>query len=183
MAKAIRNAYSEQGVKAYYLENGAQYSNPHFLEIRTLLKQNETRIDYSQVLDFCCGSGEVSLVLQEMDFPLPSASDPYTQKAYEANFARSCQSYSFEDIIRGQLEGQFSAIICSFAMHLCPEKQLYPLVFQLFQHTSQLVILTPHKRPALEALDGVQLDFEDFTLTERGKQVRLKSYKFQVISS
>jgi hypothetical protein len=42
------------------------------------------------------------------------------------------------------------------------------------------VIITPHKRPALENLAQVQLDFEDFALTKRGKKVKLKSYSWQV---
>jgi len=63
-------------------------------------------------------------------------------------------------------------------MHLCPEKQLYPLAYQLFQCSPQLVIITPHKRPQLEKLDGVNLDFDDFTLTQKGKKVFLKSYRW-----
>jgi hypothetical protein len=61
-------------------------------------------------------------------------------------------------------------------MHLCPEKQLYPLVIKLFAHTKSLVIITPHKRPALETLTGVELDFTDFVLTKRGKKVQLKHF-------
>lgn len=175
---AIRNEYDEHGVAGYYQQSGSQYENPHFPQIRTLLSQNEHRIDYKNILDFCCGSGEVSRVLQEMGYPLPYASDPYTQAAYRSHFSQDCWNFTFEDVIKGKLEGQFSSIICSFAMHLCPEKQLYPLVYQLFQHTSQLIIITPHKRPELEKLNNVVLEFSDFTLTERGKKVFLKSYRF-----
>ncbi len=74
---------------------------------------------------------------------------------------------------------QFSSIISSFAMHLCPEKQLFSLVSQLFLITKNIVIITPHKRPELEALANVSLQFEDFVLTERGKKVFLKSYKLK----
>lgn len=175
--KAIRNLYQEQGVENYYRDSGAAYENPHFEQIRTLLIHNKSRIDYSAVLDFCCGSGEVSLVLRELGFET-TASDPFTQEAYFKNFEKDCLSYSFDDIIKGKLEGKYSAIICSFAMHLCPEKQLFPLVYNLFQHSSQLIIITPHKRPELEKLEGVSLNFEDFALTERGKKVRLKAYSF-----
>lgn len=174
----IRDLYSEQGVERYYKKNGDRYENPHFPQIQALLLQNQERIDYAGVLDFCCGSGEVSQVLVAMGYPLPQASDPYTQKAYRKNFDQKCWNFSFEDVIKGKLTGQFSSIICSFAMHLCPEKQLYPLVYQLFQCTAQLIIITPHKRPELESLDGVELIFTDFALTERGKKVFLKSYQF-----
>ena len=173
----IRDHYAEVGVESYYLENGNSYQNPHFPQVRQLLINNQSRIDYSYTLDFCCGSGEVSLVLQELGYPLPTASDPFTSGAYRKNFNRDCLELSFADIIRGKLIDQFSAIICSFAMHLCPPKQLYPLTYQLFQCTSTLIIITPHKRPMLEELSGVVLRFEDFVLTERGKKVRLKGYE------
>lgn len=175
--KGIRNEYAKMGVEAYYKAKGHVYSNPHFAQIEALLVQNEHRIDYTNVLDFCCGSGEVSAVVRTLNYPLPIASDPFTQKAYQSNFNKKCLSLSFEDVIRGHLEGHYSAVICSFAMHLCPEKQLFPLVFNLFQHSSMLVIITPHKRPVLEEIDLVALVFEDFVLTERGKKVKLKAYE------
>lgn len=174
---AIRNQYSKLGTTGYYQAFGKEYKNPHFQEIRALLLQNAHRIDYSRVLDFCCGSGEVSLVLHEVGYPLPLASDPYTTEAYRSNFNQDCLPLSFEEVIRGHLKGQFSAIICSFAMHLCPKKQLFPLSYQLFQCSPQLVIITPHKRPELALLEGISLDFTDFTLTDRGKKVFLKSYR------
>jgi hypothetical protein len=129
--------------------------------------------------------------------------DPFTFKLYEKNTSCPCLPLSFEDIVKGKLafyqnfegviqkikyktrnaipnplqsELPFSSIICSFAMHLCDEKQLYPLVNQLFTYSKNIIIITPHKRPALETLTNVTLNFEDFFLTERGKKVFLKSY-------
>jgi hypothetical protein len=126
--------------------------------------------------------------------------DPFTFKLYEKNTGCLCLPLSFEDIVKGKLAfyqnsiGQiqkikyktrnvnpsvsepFSSIICSFAMHLCEEKKLYPLVNQLFTYSKNIIIITPHKRPALETLTNVILNFEDFVLTERGKKVFLKSY-------
>jgi hypothetical protein len=61
-------------------------------------------------------------------------------------------------------------------MHLCEEKKLYTLVSQLFKHAENIIILTPHKRPALEMWSAFELVLEDFALTERGKKVFLKSY-------
>ena len=81
------------------------------------------------------------------------------------------------------MSGNYSCIICSFAMHLCPKEKLYPLVIQLFQHSENLVILTPHKRPELELLSGVELVFTDFAKTEKGKKVFLKHYKFSYLTS
>ena len=174
--KAIRNEYKDQGVENFYRKNGAHYSNPHFPQIKKLLEQNQKRIDYSSVLDFCCGGGEVAMVLAELGFDKSSACDPFTQKAYLKNTKKKALSYSFDDVIRGKMEGEYSAVICSFAMHLCPKEQLYPLTHRLFETTNQIIIITPHKRPALEKLDGVDLEFNDFVLTPKGKKVWLKSY-------
>jgi hypothetical protein len=129
--------------------------------------------------------------------------DPFTFKLYEKNTGCPCLPLSFEDIVKGKLafyqnyngeiqkikfktrsitssstqtELPLSSIICSFAMHLCDEKQLYPLVNQLFTYSKNIIIITPHKRPALETLTNVTLNFDDFVLTERGKKVFLKSY-------
>ncbi len=176
-AEAIRNRYSEMGVAAYYDQHGCNYQNPHFDAIHTLLLQNRHRIDYTQALDFCCGSGEVSQVLASMGYPLPTATDPYTGEAYQRRIGRTCLDLSFYDVICGKLQGQFSSVICSFAMHLCPPGQLFPLVFQLFECTKQIVVLTPHKRPELEKLEGVRLEFTDYTLTTRGKKVWLKAFR------
>lgn len=175
--KAIRNEYADLGVEQYYLQKGDTYSNPHLLQIEKLLKQNEERIDYNHVLDFCAGSGEVSRMLDDMGYPDAEGSDPYTHKAYSIHCNKPCYNWSFQDVIKGKLTGTYSAIICSFAMHLCDEKKLYPLVMNLFKAAKDLIIITPHKRPALENLDGVVLNFEDFAFTAKGKKVRLKSYR------
>ena len=86
-------------------------------------------------------------------------------------------SFDFSDVIQGKLTGDFSSVICSFAMHLCPQDELFLLSYYLLEISPQIVIITPHKRPALEKLDGVELDFEDFVLTKRAKKVRLKAYR------
>lgn len=178
MKKGIRNRYEEEGVENYYALNGPEYENPHFPQVRALLLQNESRIDYEKVLDLCCGGGEVSRVLGELGYPLPLASDPFTAEAYRQHFEKPCLPFNFDDLIRGALEahGPFTAVICSFAMHLCPADKLFPLSYQLFLKTRQLVVISPHKRPQLEKFEGIQLGFTDFVHTERGKRVFLKSY-------
>lgn len=176
MDDAIRKKYEQLGVEAYYKKHGKDYQNPHFAQIEALVKQNQDRLDYSNVLDFCCGSGEVSQVLAELGYTDTIGCDPFTSKAYYKNIKKNCLKYDFQAVIKGKLKGQFSLVICSFAMHLCPEKQLYPLVHQLLALAPILVIITPHKRPVLENLDQIELVFEDFTLTPRGKKVRLKAY-------
>ncbi len=179
MEEAIRNRYAKKGVNAYYREEGAQYANPHFSQVRELLRRNADRIDYTHTFDFCCGAGEVSTAIRELGYAPPIASDPYTGEAYRRRHDASCLPFSFDDVVRGALAGYgpFSSVICSFALHLCPASQLFPLVFQLFQTTSRLVIITPHKRPDLAGLEGVELEFRDEVRTGRGKRVQLKAYR------
>ena len=185
--KAIRNEYADMGVEDYYRNHADVYENPHFPYIQQLLEQNRHRIDYTKTLDLACGGGEVTLILRGMGFDNTTGCDPFTSRLFEKNTGKMCLEWRFEDIIKGSLghssmtndlmtNDNFSAVISSFAMHLCPQKQLYPLVAQLFLKTKNIVIITPHKRPELEQLPNVTLQFEDFVLTERGKKVFLKSY-------
>lgn len=192
MKKAIRIEYAEKGVEAYYQKNADAYENPHFPYIQQLLEQNQSRIDYSKVLDLACGGGEVALILRGC--PDPSSGgrgfdnvvgcDPFTKRLFVKNTGLPCFNYSFEDVVKGRLaakvEGQYSAIISSFAMHLCDEKMLYALANQLFRLTKNVVVITPHKRPQLEHYSEFSLIFEDFVLTERGKKVFLKSYEMVI---
>lgn len=174
--KPIRNLYEQLGVEKYYKTYGNQYQNPHLAQIQELIIGNKERLDYNAVLDFCAGGGEISLILKELGFDNFVGSDPYTSLLYSKNLNQKCYDWSFDKVIKGQLKGNYSCIISSFAMHLCEEEKLYPLVIALFQHSPSLVIITPHKRPQLEKLNGVKLDFEDFALTEKGKKVFLKHY-------
>ncbi len=180
--KAIRNEYAEMGVEGYYRNHADGYENPHFSYIQQLLEQNQHRIDYSKTLDLACGGGEVTLILRGLGFDNSVGCDPFTSSLYEKNTGNKCLNFSFEDIIKGALttnestRSLFTTTISSFAMHLCPEKQLFSLVSTLFLLTKNIVIITPHKRPELEKLTNTALLFEDFVLTERGKKVFLKSY-------
>ena len=174
--KSIRHWYEELGAEGYYRAKGDEYANPHVEQIHQLIQQNESRIDYTQLLDLSCGGGEVSEAVLNLGYKNVLGCDPYTHELYRQRLQHPCLEWGFDDLLRGALQGQFSTIIASFALHLCPEEQLFPLTYALFQNSPQLVVISPHKRPALEPLEGVQLQFEDFTLTERGKKVRLKAY-------
>ena len=181
MKKAIRTEYAEKGVEAYYQKNADAYENPHFPYIEQLLEQNKERIDYARVLDLACGGGEVALILRGLGFENTVGCDPFTKRLFVKNTGLPCFNYSFEDIVKGRLAAKvnapFSAIISSFALHLCDEKMLYSLINQLFRLTKNVVVITPHKRPQLEHYPEFTLIFEDFVLTERGKKVFLKSYE------
>jgi len=175
--KSIRSSYENLGVEGFYKKSGDTYTNPHEAHIVALLKRNTHRIDYDKVLDFCCGSGEVTEALFKMGFKNTIGSDPFTQTAFKNRIGKIALPLTFDDVIRNGLDQPYSSVISSFAMHLCPVEKLYPLTLQIFQFTKQLIIITPHKRPVLEKLDGVQLDFVDAVLTFRGKEIRLKSYR------
>ncbi|NJN33664.1 MAG: hypothetical protein HC817_04825 [Saprospiraceae bacterium] len=144
--KAIRNAYAEQGVENYYQTQGNVYQNPHFPFIRQLLRQNEGRIDYTYIFDFCAGGGEATLAVKELGYSDQIGCDPFTSDLYVKNTDKTCWSLSFEDVVKGKLaqfehvlaannweKKPFSSTVCSFAMHLCPEKLLFSLTEQLFK--------------------------------------------------
>jgi hypothetical protein len=174
----IRPLYDEFGAEGYYRQHADEYQNPHFPEIKNLLEKNFHRFDFSEAaLDFGAGGGEVAQVLQSLGVRKIVGCDPFTFSLFEKKTGLPCLRFGFEEVLRGADLGKFSVAFSSFALHLCPEKDLFSVVWQLFQAAPTLVILTPHKRPELERLPGVELIFEDFSLNEKGKKVRLKAYK------
>lgn len=175
--KHLRKLYEQFGVDKYYQEYGDYYNNPHLPQIEELLQQNIETINSAAILDFCAGGGEVTAVLQSLGVTQITASDPFTAALYQKQIEQPCLDWSFDAVIKGKMTGKYSTVICCFAMHLCPPTQLYPLASQIFQHTTDLIIITPHKRPALEKLDGVLLYRTDFVLTPKGKKVFWKHYR------
>ncbi len=178
----IRHKYEELGAGEYYRTNGENYKNPHFPQVKALVIRNYPRFDCPDgpILDFCAGGGEVTMALQECGHQLIAGSDPYTHVLYEKNTGTACFRYSFDDLIKGETPGIYRLIISSFAMHLCPEKDLFPLVWALFGAAPVLAVITPHKRPELEKIPGVRLLWDDYELTDRGKKVHLKVYDMPV---
>jgi len=176
--KTIRPLYEKYGAEGYYREHAADYSNPHFPEIESLVRQNFSRFDCSGgVLDFACGGGEATQALLQMGAASVTGCDPFTFDLYERQTGCRCLRFSFKDVIRGADLGHYSLIISSFALHLCPEKDLFPLTWNLFQAAPVLVVITPHKRPELEKLPGIELVWESAAVTARGKKVKLKTYR------
>jgi hypothetical protein len=178
MSKKIRPLYDQYGADGYYQQFSSEYENPHFPLIKLLLEQNLYRLDGSSgVLDFSAGGGEVSRVLLSAGWKEVFGCDPFTHELYTRNTGLPCLQLSFKDVIRGGLPGKYGLIISSFALHLCPEKELYPLIWNLFQAAPVIGVLTPHKRPELELLTGVRLLWEDVVENDRGKKVRMKTYE------
>ena len=171
---SIRPQYDELGVTGFYASSGATYRNPHEMIIRRLLHQVclEWDCDLSDVLDLACGSGEVTLGLRELGANT-SGIDPFTGAAYLERTGLTAEALSFDDICAGALEGRrYSLIVCSFALHLADISKLPVLAHQLARVSPALLILTPHKRPALKPAWGWALMQE--TMLER---VRARLYK------
>jgi len=180
LTRNIRPLYDEHGAEGYYREFSDVYENPHLPEITALLERNFKRLDCSgTVLDFAAGGGEVSSTLSRLGAKNIVGCDPFTHALFERKTGLPCLQLSFIDVIRGGLSGQYSLIVSSFAMHLCPQKELFSLTWNLLQTAPLLVIITPHKRPELEKLQGIELVWEDIVETKRGKKVRMKAYQIR----
>lgn len=175
---SIRPLYEQHGPEAYYRDHAEGYENPHFPQIKALLEQNLHRLDCSGgVLDFAAGGGEVTRVLQTAGITDLAGCDPYTQALYTRQTGLHCLPYDFKTVVLQGLPKRYSLIVSSFALHLCPPKDLFLLTWNLLEAAPLLVVITPHKRPELELLPGISLVWEDDTLTEKGKKVRMKAYQ------
>lgn len=171
---AIRAAYEQYGVSDYYERFGATYRNPHEGAVRAVLRAAVAQwpIPLGRVLDLACGSGEATLALQELGAGTIAGIDPYTYAAYAQRTGRAAERLSFEQIAAGALSGRrYDTIVCSFALHLVAASRLPALAIQLSLAGAHLLIVTPHKRPALKLEWGWSLDGE--LLVER---VRARHY-------
>lgn len=180
--KHLRPLYEKWGVEQYYRQHAQQYQNPHLPQIEALIKRNADKMDLSAPLDFCCGGGEVTQTLLALGGNHITASDPFTHQLFAQHFpAITCYQWDFQAVVRGEIQGNFSCIICSFALHLAPEQQLFTLAWNLLQHAPLLVVITPHKRPAIEEMEGFSLLWADFECTKKGKKVFMKAYQLATI--
>ncbi len=170
----IRLAYQQQGVDGFYQNEGSHYYNPHedgIIDMIHLMMQDlQTALGNKpkgKFLDLCCGSGEVTFALLKQGYSLDQidASDPYTYEAYEKRIEKTCAKWNFHDISQGSIFHQheisqnhiakqsnpkpYQCIICSFALHLCPNDLLDHVLYQLSLCSDYLMILTPHKKPEI----------------------------------
>lgn len=170
----VRKAYEALGAEGFYREQGSTYRNPHEPVIAACLQQAVTqwKLNLSGVLDLACGSGEVTLALRALGANC-IGNDPFIYEAFETRTGQQALRFTFRDIAGGALQQQtYSLIVCSFAMHLAEASILPVLCQQLAQHCDTLLILTPHKRPALQTAWGWEL--HDEFLHER---VRCRLYQ------
>ena len=185
VAAGVRNQYADhpEGAPGWYRDHGATYRNPHAAAVSATVQHAVDRwpelfTPPGRILDFCCGSGEVTRALIEVgiDTRQIDATDPFTGDA----FTMSCPgrvvmaTWSFADVEQGIAQGhRWKTIICSYAFHLCERSRLAGVCAQLAAVTDHLVILTPHKRPELRESWGFQLAEE---LRDPTLRIRLRRY-------
>jgi len=175
---SIRSVYEQHGVRGFYEQHGEAYRNPHESAIRLALHAGLSRwsLDMSRVLDLACGSGEVTLALQELGCTNIVGIDPYTAEAYRARTGRLAEPFTFEQISEGALEGRrYSLIVCSYALHLLAASRLPLVAYQLQRIAPALIILTPHKRPQLREAWGWQLQDEILVARVRARLYRVSA--------
>ncbi len=173
----IRDKYSKIGVKGFYETQSDSYENPHERIIQNLVRQADKKgLIGKNVLDLCCGSGEVTLVLAKHNV---TGTDPYTGAIYKTRTGKTAIPLTFVDIAQGKLKElqkdlpkRYDTIICSFSLHLCPESLLHQLLWELSQVSDTLIIITPHKRPDCNNISGWKISEE--TILEK---VRMRIYK------
>ena len=179
--KSVRDCYADLGVKQYYQDNGENYLNPHEQRVHNTIKLalKKWNPSTSRVLDLACGSGEVTLILNQFGIKNIDAIDPYTYKAYEKRTNFKCKPFSFQDITAGALNDEkYSLIICSYALHLAEESILPVLCMQMALIAEDLIILSPHKRPILKAEWGWIL--KDEIIVERTHAKYYKSNMYYI---
>lgn len=145
----IRDNYVNQTVEGYYLSNSHSYVNPHY----NIIKENlvsfieDSNISFFNMLDLCCGSGEVSKILTNS---VNVGCDPYMHTRYINETNNKCYSYNFKDIAIGKLTERFDLIVCSFALHLCEKSLLHNVLYNLSLISDNLIIVSPNKNPIID---------------------------------
>lgn len=173
---SVRAGYVEHGVDGYYARFGDRYRNPHEHAIVEAvgIAHGRSPLPAGRVLDLACGSGEATRALQA----LPDAAtrdivgcDPYTAEAWRARVGLPIVGHDFAAIAAGALDahGPFDLIVCSFALHLAERSRLPGLLWALSRAGRALLLLSPHKRPAVTVgFDAVD-EFEH-------RRVRVRRY-------
>ncbi len=155
--QSIRGEYERGGTTEFYRRHGSRYRNPHEPVVARVLGEavKTWALDLERVLDLACGSGEVTLALERLGAGTVVGVDPFTGAAYRRRTGRSAERISFEDIAAGALAARrFSLIVCSFALHLLEPSRLPTVAYQLSRVSDSLLVLTPHKRPAIKPAWG-----------------------------
>lgn len=184
---SLRDAYIKHDIDEYYQKFGSRYRNPHDLVVKEIVQiawqewslnwHTVGDLDLIKVLDLACGSGEVTLALEETGITNIEGLDPFTHESYQARTGRIAQRFTFIDISNGVLLGSnYDLIICSFALHLVPISRLPLLLYHLGLISKYLLVITPHKRPEIKSNWGW------FLLEEMlWKRVRARLYQSSLL--
>lgn len=167
--KSIRHKYQELGVEEFYKTQGNDYVNPHKDKLTKTVKiiSNLWELDLNNSLDLCCGSGEITSVLD-----CSEGNDPYTYESYIKNTGKPCMTHTFDDIMHGKLTKQYNMIICSYALHLAEPSKLPQIIYQLSRICNQFLLISPHKKPEIKKDWGMTLDNSAYM-----EGIRIKLYK------
>ncbi|MEI7924019.1 MAG: class I SAM-dependent methyltransferase [Planctomycetota bacterium] len=172
----IRQGYDQLGPASYYEVHQADYRNPHEGVIRKLLEIWFARWrpeQGSKVLDLACGSGEITSFFQASGFYEIEGIDPFTGPAYLQRTGLTAAPHDFSAIAEGVLKDRtYDLIFCSFALHLAERSRLPVVCLRMSEIASDLIVLTPHKRPEIREEWGWSMIQE--WLQDR---VRLRHYR------
>lgn len=172
-ADSVRAGYVEHGVEGYYARFGAEYRNPHEAAVREAIALAHVRapLPLGRILDLACGSGEAALALLDLGAEDVTGCDPYTAAAWRARVDRPILPHTFADVAAGALDARprFDLIVCSFALHLAERSRLPGITWALARASRALLILSPHKRPAIDV---------GFTQTDAFAHRRVRARRF-----
>lgn len=169
---AIRTAYEQYGIEAFYQNFGDRYRNPHEAIIFKIIAavHHQSQLNLTKVLDLASGSGEVTLALRALGYDQVDGIEPYAFKAYFERTGKPAEQYRFEEIEQGFLSGRsYTTIVCSFALHLVEPSRLPTLLYQLSRMAPSLLVITPHKRPEIRPQWGWRFCHEMLIERVRGR--------------
>lgn len=167
--EAIRNKYAELGVDEYYKQHGNDYVNPHLDRLTSSVRMIKDfwKLDLTNSLDLCAGSGEITSILG-----CTEGCDPYTFESYTEKTGKPCMQYSFDDIMHGRLDKNYKTIVCSYALHLADRSKLPLIVYQLSLVCNEFILISPNKKPEINEDWGMTLDNQAYL-----NGVRIRLYK------
>lgn len=147
--ESIRNNYTKVGVDDFYKSNTETYINPHESKVQKCLDWSVDKIQVGKFLDLSCGNGEVSSYLSSLGFNNFKGSDPYLNNTYTKKTGKECFKLRFEDISTKGLSEKFDTIICSYALHLCPDSYFDTLLYNLSINCKYFIVISPSKFPTI----------------------------------
>lgn len=149
---SVHESYQNLGVDQFYSDHPYDYVNHHTKPIINHLNSLQDLFsDSNSILDLCCGDGLVTKHLSNQYKHLTFMGiDPYLNQRYENEAGFPCLDWDFLKLSKEIIPKQFDVIVCSFALHLCPNTMLSQVLFNLSQVSNNLIIISPHKKPSID---------------------------------